>query len=440
MLAAIDKGLERVGVSVEDQKKKMVGCNFDGASVMLGSKSGVAQKLKERVGNYLVPIHCVAHCLELAILDAVKEVPYLKTFQETVEAVFKYYYYSPKKRRELASLSDILDEAKAHYGGLKAVRWLASRNRALVALQTHYAVTVAHLENASTGKKEDAAKATGILKVLKSEQLVKYLHFMIDVTSVLSRLSVQFQKDDITINEVVCGIEKSITELKKLEKGGVHYQGFCNRYSEQNGKLVCGKDNKQELTLTHKGTNPMPSFQKLLNGISSYLEKRFESLTTEPVSCFKVFDHRFWPMTREDLLHYGDDDVKTLVQHFAVLLSDEEKKCILSEWLQLKLLLSCQRAVKPLELYASLLISKPDSIKNVLVLVEIMTVLSPCTASCERSFSAMNRIKTSLKTTMQQGTLQDLMTVSSSSEDIKSFDPKPAISNWFLSGGIYGGT
>ena len=82
------------------------------------------------------------------------------------------------------------------------------------------------------------------------------------------------------------------------------------------------KITKKKLTLTHKGTTPMPSFQKLLNGISSYLEKRFESLTTEPVSCFKVFDHRFWPMTREDLLHYGDDDVKTLVQHFAVLLSD----------------------------------------------------------------------------------------------------------------------
>ena len=109
-----------------------------------------------------------------------------------------------------------------------------------------------------------------------------------------------------------------------------------------------------------------------------------------------------------------------------------KRRHILSEWLQLKLLLSSQRAVKPLELYASLLISKPDSFKNVLVLVEIMTVLSPCTASCKRSFSAMNRIKTSLKTTMQQGTLQDLITVSSSSEDVISFDPKPAISNWFL--------
>lgn len=113
---------------------------------------------------------------------------------------------------------------------------------------------------------------------------------------------------------------------------------FCNRCNEDNGKLVCGKDNNKELTLTYKGSNPMPSFQKLVNGISSYLVKIFESLKTQPVSCFKVFDHRFWPMTRGDLIYYGDDDVKALTQHFAPLLSDEEKQCILGEWLQLKLL------------------------------------------------------------------------------------------------------
>lgn len=97
----------------------------------------------------------------------------------------------------------------------------ASPNRALVALHVHYAVTITHLENTSTGKKEDAAKEKGILHVLKSEQFVKYLHFMIDVTSVLSKLSVQFQKDDISINEVVCGVERSITELKELDRESV---------------------------------------------------------------------------------------------------------------------------------------------------------------------------------------------------------------------------
>lgn len=76
-------------------------------------------------------------------------------------------------------MSEILDEAKAHYGGLKGVRWLASRNRALVALQAHYAVTgtITHLENTSTGKKK---------MELKQREFVKYLHFMIDVKSVLS--------------------------------------------------------------------------------------------------------------------------------------------------------------------------------------------------------------------------------------------------------------
>ena len=115
---------------------------------------------------------------------------------------------------------------------------------------------------------------------------------MIDVTSVL------IQKGDINIDEVICGIEKSIKELKELDKGEVCYQGFRIRYNEQSGKLVCGKDNKQELTLTNKGTNPMALFQRLLKGISLYLEKRFESLKTKPVSRFKVFDHRFWSMTR----------------------------------------------------------------------------------------------------------------------------------------------
>ena len=89
---------------------------------------------------------------------------------------------------------------------------------------------------------------------------------MIDVTSVLSKLSVQFQKDDISINEVLCGIERSITQLKELEKGGVYYQAFCNRYSEPNSKLMCGKDNKQEVAL-----GSVSVYQRMNMGVSLYM-------------------------------------------------------------------------------------------------------------------------------------------------------------------------
>lgn len=82
--------------------------NFDGASVMMGEINGVACRLKRRV-PHIVILHCVAHKLELAVLDAVK-VPYLQKFDDTIKAIFKMYYRSPKKRRELKEIGEIVEE------------------------------------------------------------------------------------------------------------------------------------------------------------------------------------------------------------------------------------------------------------------------------------------------------------------------------------------
>ena len=49
-------------------KEQLVACCFDGASVMMGHKTGVATRLKEKV-PFLTVIHCCAHRLELAIKD-----------------------------------------------------------------------------------------------------------------------------------------------------------------------------------------------------------------------------------------------------------------------------------------------------------------------------------------------------------------------------------
>lgn len=144
----------------ETLKKKLVGCNFDGASVMMGKKSGVAVQIQKKVPQPVVILHCVAHNL-----DAVKTVPYLETFHETIRQVFKFYYYSPKKRREVNAVSEILDENPAHFSSnIKKTRLLSSRHRALAAMEKILPVTVTHLEQVSSGKGEDAAKAKGILK------------------------------------------------------------------------------------------------------------------------------------------------------------------------------------------------------------------------------------------------------------------------------------
>ena len=54
ILHAIDQSLLGIGITKTTLEQKLVGCNFDGASVMLGSKTGVATQLNERVNQNIV--------------------------------------------------------------------------------------------------------------------------------------------------------------------------------------------------------------------------------------------------------------------------------------------------------------------------------------------------------------------------------------------------
>ena len=54
--------------------KKVVAIGTDGASVMLGSKTGVVQRIREAcVRPWLVALHCSGHKLELSFKDTTKK-------------------------------------------------------------------------------------------------------------------------------------------------------------------------------------------------------------------------------------------------------------------------------------------------------------------------------------------------------------------------------
>ena len=48
-------------IDIDEETLKLVGCNFDGASTMMGKKSGVAVQIPKRVPQPVVILHCVAH-------------------------------------------------------------------------------------------------------------------------------------------------------------------------------------------------------------------------------------------------------------------------------------------------------------------------------------------------------------------------------------------
>ena len=82
-----------------------------------------------------------------------------------------YFTITIPKSRELHGFTDIFEEQAVYYSsGSQKARWVASRHRALLALEKTFAITVKHVEHVASVTGEDAAKARGMVKAIKTEK------------------------------------------------------------------------------------------------------------------------------------------------------------------------------------------------------------------------------------------------------------------------------
>ena len=89
--------------TIKDFYEKVVACNFDGASVVSGKKDGVQAKTCRQQPGCMY-LWCIAHRLEVGVLDAVKHEILLTIFSWCI------YYLSPNLWQEFKVLGEQLDE------------------------------------------------------------------------------------------------------------------------------------------------------------------------------------------------------------------------------------------------------------------------------------------------------------------------------------------
>lgn len=219
----IENGLGSINLNFEKLKPDSPGpslgsANFDGASVMLGKRGGVIRKIKEVIPSAL-GIHCVAHKLELAVLNANKSGSKMRKFEDTLKGIFNFYHYSPKRRRELAEISNLFDTELARFSGVHQVRWMASKEHTVSALKKNLKTVVLHVEhrNVEGTRAEDANRAKAYHKHLTSVSFIKMLYFLLNFLPVLARLSKVFQREEILIFEIPDVVESAVVELSALK-------------------------------------------------------------------------------------------------------------------------------------------------------------------------------------------------------------------------------
>ena len=221
--AGIDSCLTKLGLTfeglcdVKNDKPTLVCANFDGASVMQGLKSGTMKLILDQA-PWVFPMHCVAHKLELAALDSVKQHSYLRKFEDTIKGIFNFYHQSFKRRREVKAIAAVLEEDLAHISGVKQVRWLASKTRAIKSLLQNLPMISSHLEHAaSRNSSDEAAKAKGYLREVSSVKFVMMLHAVCEIFEITASLSEVFQQDDLLLIEVYGKVETHVLRLEELK-------------------------------------------------------------------------------------------------------------------------------------------------------------------------------------------------------------------------------
>ncbi|XP_057405603.1 zinc finger protein 862 isoform X2 [Balaenoptera acutorostrata] len=399
----------------------VVGLGTDG-SAMLSCRGGVVEKLQETIPQ-LLPVHCVAHRLHLAAVDACGGIDLVRKCDRHIRTVFKFYQSSSKRLNELQEGAAPLEQEIIRLKDLNAVRWVASKRRTLNALIVSWPALARHLQSVAEAGGQIGHRAKGMLKLMKGFHFVKFCHFLLDFLSIYRPLSEVCQKEIVLITEVNSTLGRAYVALETLR----HQAG--PKEEEFNAGFRDGRLHGIFLDRVEVAEQRFQADRErmILTGIE-YLQQRFDAARPPQLKNMEVFDATAWPSGME-LAGFGNDDILALARYFELSLPPGySEEALLEEWLGLKAIAKNL----PFSMLCRNALAQDCRFPLLSRLVAVVVCVPVSTSCCERGFSAMNRIRTDERTKLSNEVINMLMMTAVNGVAVTEYNPQPAIQHWYL--------
>jgi hypothetical protein len=88
--------------------ERLVFFGTDEVSVFQGCRSSVTQQLKDQDASFMLGIHCMAHCTNLAV-EHLSNLPIVSKLETLCQALYNYFSMSSKKHLEFQKLANIVE-------------------------------------------------------------------------------------------------------------------------------------------------------------------------------------------------------------------------------------------------------------------------------------------------------------------------------------------
>ena len=306
---------------------KCTGLGSDGASVMAGIHSGVSTQLRH-LQPTLISVHCVAHRLALAVVQAAKLISPVEKIKNYINSLFVYFPGSAKRQGRLQAAFQALENKPA----LKLrkpldTRWLACDEAVQVVRKSIQPLSLA-LQDLATSDNTDAT-ALGLSCLISKYEFVAGVFFMAEILPILTCLSKTFQFENLdffSIKPALRIARESINVLKThSESNSADWQQDLLEM-EQNTTPLTGRRDNFLLTFVS------PFIQAVLDNLSARFPD--EDLAADVFSPSKI------PANSNECYTYGRNQIKTMAQHYGC---DVERT--ICEWKEVILELKQNKAI-----------------------------------------------------------------------------------------------
>ena len=390
--------------------KKLVAQSYDGAAVMSGELNGVQAKVKESAPDAIF-IHCFAHRLNLVLIQATSRICKCKIFFSTLGGLSSFFTSSSKRT---AVLDDMV---KRRFPKLAPTRWNYS-SRLVETVRDNQEELIQLFEHVTESQNFDQKsinEALGFLLALSSFDFNFLLLIFAVIFPFTEYLFNIFQSKFMDILFCSGEVQNTLTKLEELRAN--KFNETWNVTVNKCGQPACRKSRDSLQPEMHYKA----LFLEIIDTIIMQMKTRFRSV--KDIEFVELLDGKRFQ-------HYNNSDrfserplqalQKSYSSHFNFSFLRSELTVLYShDHFRKNNLEDLHKYMHERQLY--------EAFGEVHKLVLLVLTIPYSTASVERSFSALKRIKTFLRNAPSQDRLSNLSLMSIEKSLLKQLMSKPEV-------------
>lgn len=179
-----------------------------------GKHKGLQAIIKERY-PHAIYAHCLAHKLNLVVVDSSANLKSATNFFNSLEALYIHFSH-PGHHAHLKKLQDSLDiKTGREMGSLSTTRWSCRYQNCKAVINNYDAIKTALEEEISQNKDRHVVEAIGLLASISKPEFIVCLHVFHSALLVIHILSKFFQSKNATLGQAGTMITGIITSFEQ---------------------------------------------------------------------------------------------------------------------------------------------------------------------------------------------------------------------------------